>query len=83
VTAEATAIVVTAALAFLLNLPLGRWREKCRRYSPAWFAAIHASIPVIVGLRIGLRIPWAWAPLFIGLAVLGQWWGGRTGKPSG
>jgi len=82
VTAETTAILATAAFACLLNLPLGRWRARCRRYSFAWFVAIHASIPVIVGLRIGFGIPWGWAPLFVGAAVVGQLSGGRAGPTS-
>jgi hypothetical protein len=76
-----TEIIVTAALAFFLNVPLGLWRVRCRRYSAEWFAAIHASIPVIVGLRIAFEVPWAWAPLFVSLAVAGQWIGGRISAP--
>ena len=80
-TAETTALFATAAIALLANLPLGRWRARCPRYSVAWFVAIHASIPAIVGMRIGFGIPWVWAPLFFGLAVLGQLVGGR-GRPT-
>ena len=74
---EAVVIMAIAALAFLVNLPLGRLRARCRKYSVAWFAAIHASIPVIVILRVWQDVPWAWAPLFVACAVTGQWLGGR------
>ena len=74
---EAVVIMAIAALAFLVNLPLGRLRARSRKYSVAWFAAIHASIPVIVILRVWQDVPWGWAPLFVLCAVSGQWLGGR------
>jgi len=74
---EGTWIVVIAVVAFLVNLPLGRWRSRCRKLGPAWFTAVHASIPLIVVLRIWRGVPWAWAPFFVACAVAGQWLGGR------
>jgi len=74
---DTVGILLTAAVAFLANLPLGRLRTRCRRYGLPWFVAIHASIPLIVLLRVGLSIPWAWAPLFVAFAAAGQYLGGR------
>lgn len=54
------------------NVPLGIWRRGLRRFSPAWFLAIHASIPLLVAMRLALvRANWV-IPPEIGLAVVGQ-----------
>jgi hypothetical protein len=37
-----------------------------------WWLMIHASIPLIIPLRIWLDTPTFAIPLFIGLAVVGQ-----------
>jgi hypothetical protein len=62
--------------AFGLNVPLGAWRVRCRKFSLAWFVAIHASIPAIVATRLALGIGWSWVPVLIATAVLGQLTGG-------
>lgn len=48
---------LNALFSLVINLPFGYWRAGCRKFSLAWFSAIH--IPVI--LTIALR-------LFIGVA---------------
>ena len=59
------------------NVPLGMWRRRLRRFSPAWFLAIHASIPVLVAMRL-VFVPAYWViPPEIGLAVVGQLVGSR------
>ncbi|SHK11612.1 hypothetical protein [Desulforamulus aeronauticus] len=63
---------VTLTTAFLVNLPLGRWREKTRKFSPAWFMAVHLSIPLIIGLRHHFHLALSIIPFTIGSAVLGQ-----------
>jgi len=64
-------------VALLLNVPLGYIREGCRKFSFAWFFWIHASIPLLIFLRIKLQIsPW-FIPVSIALAVLGQLVGSR------
>ena len=59
------------------NVPLGMWRRRLRRFSPAWFVAIHASIPVLVAMRLAF-VPAYWVvPPEIALAVAGQLVGAR------
>ncbi len=70
-------IIVIAAASFLLNIPLGRWKTRYRKFSFMWFLLIHASVPVIIAFRIGFNVNNAFIPLFIVLAVLGQFVGGR------
>ena len=73
-------ILLVSALCFLLNVPLGRWREHTRKFSWQWFLAVHASIPFIIALRIGLHLHPIAIPSNIASAVLGQLVGARFGK---
>jgi hypothetical protein len=60
-----------------INVPLGMWRRRLRRFSPAWFVALHASIPVLVAMRI-IFVPEYWViPPEMALAVAGQLVGAR------
>ncbi|MDO8690059.1 MAG: hypothetical protein Q7R39_08640 [Dehalococcoidia bacterium] len=70
-------ISVTLVLAVLMNVPLGLWRANLVRFSWQWFLAIHASIPVLVGIRLILGLGWTVAPLALAAAVLGQFLGTR------
>jgi hypothetical protein len=59
------------------NALLGIWRSGLRRFSPAWFVAIHASIPLLIAMRLVLiRTLWV-IPPEIGLAFVGQFVGAR------
>jgi hypothetical protein len=73
--AYALALVVT----FLINVPFGRWRASVRKFSPAWFVAVHAAVPVVVALRFVLGLPFRWAafPLFVAAYFGGQTVGAR------
>ena len=75
-------IVLVSLVCFLLNLPLGMMRERARRFFPEKFLWIHASIPLIIWLRIALQLHWIAIPLNIAAAVLGQLIGGRFSKTS-
>ena len=72
-------LLVTLAIAFAVNLPLGFWRAGLRKYSWQWFLAIHLSIPVVVAVRIGLGVPLWYIPLVIAVAAGGQLLGGMAG----
>lgn len=71
-------IFLVSALCFLINVPLGRWREHTRKFSWQWFVAIHASIPLIIALRMWLHLHPIAIPFNIAAAVLGQLVGGRS-----
>jgi hypothetical protein len=70
---------VLLVLAFGANLPLGWWRRYQRRFSPAWFFAIHASIPVLIATRFAFGISYWIIPAEIAAAVAGQVAGSRLG----
>ncbi|MDR2083912.1 MAG: hypothetical protein LBP67_02830 [Bacteroidales bacterium] len=70
-------IVIVSLISFISNIILGRYRTKFRKMSLMWWIMIHASIPFIIPLRIWLGTPNIAIPLFIGLAIAGQFIGSR------
>ena len=64
---------------FLVNVPFGWWRAGTRKFSPAWFVAVHAAVPVVVAVRAALDLPFRWAvfPLFVVAYFAGQTAGAR------
>lgn len=70
-------IVAVSLLAFLVNIPLGRWRTRYRKMSLPWWLIVHASVPVILAFRLWLGTPRLFIPLFIAIAILGQFIGVR------
>lgn len=71
---------LVAALVLVVNLPFGFWRAGLRRLSLPWFVAVHAPVPVVVGLRwaSGLGFRWETLPLFVAAYFGGQLLGGRV-----
>jgi hypothetical protein len=68
------------ALAILaINLPFGFWRAGLRKLSPRWFVAVHAPVPLAIGLRwyTGLPFRLLTLPLFVAAFFAGQFLGGR------
>lgn len=69
-------VLGVSAVSLLVNIPMGRMRERSKKFSWQWIAWVHASIPLIIALRIWLKLP-LWAiPLNIAAAVVGQFVGG-------
>jgi len=68
-----------AAIILLLNVPFGIWRAGVRRFSVPWFVAVHAPVPLAIGLRIGSGLGWRIAalPVFVAAYCAGQFLGGR------
>lgn len=64
-------------VSFLINIPLGYIRENCPKFSFKWLFWIHASIPLIVYLRLVLHTSKLFIPAAIILAILGQIIGSR------
>ena len=72
-------LLAVAAATLLLNLPFGFWRAGVRKFSLAWFLAVHAPVPLIVGMRFAAGLGWRLAtfPVLIGAFFGGQLLGGR------
>lgn len=73
-------ILAVSVICLLVNIPLGMMRERSRKFSIQWILWIHASIPLIIALRIGLHLHWIAIPINIASAVLGQFIGGVPEK---
>ena len=73
-------ILVVSLVCLLVNIPMGRMRERSRKFSWQWILWIHASIPLIIALRIGLKLHPIAIPINIASAVLGQFIGGAPEK---
>lgn len=70
-------ILIVSVISLLTNILLGKYRTRFRKMSLMWFVMIHASIPLIIPLRIWLDTPSLAIPLFIALAVTGQLLGSK------
>ena len=70
---------IVAAAVFILNVPFGYWRAGVRKFSLAWFLAIHLPIPLIILLRIysGLGFRLITFPVIIAAYFAGQFAGTR------
>ena len=68
-----------ALAVLLINLPFGFWRAGARRFTLSWFLAVHAPVPLVVGLRVVAGLGWRLSTfLFLAGAFLaGQLLGGR------
>jgi ferrochelatase len=64
-------------VAFLANIPLGYIRANCPKFSFRWFFWIHASIPLIIFMRLTVGTSKWFIPVCIFLAIAGQIIGGR------
>lgn len=70
-------ILIVSVVSLIANIFLGRYRVRYRKMSFMWLLMIHASIPLIIPLRIWLETPRVASFLFIGLAAAGQVIGAR------
>ena len=73
-------ILVVSIVCLLVNIPLGRMRERARKFSWQWILWVHASITLIILMRIGLQLHPVAIPINIASAVLGQFIGGAPEK---
>lgn len=69
-------MLLVSVVCVLVNIPLGMMRERSRKFSIRWIFWIHASIPLIILLRLWLALHPLAIPVNIAAAVLGQFLGG-------
>jgi hypothetical protein len=70
----------TVAIAVLLiNLPFGFWRAGVKKFTVPWFVAVHAPVPLVIGLRLLAGIGWrlSTVPILVAAFATGQFVGGR------
>lgn len=73
-------ILIVSVISLLVNIPMGMMRERYPKFSWQWIAWIHASIPLIIFLRIALHLPVIAIPINIAAAVIGQLIGAAPAK---
>jgi hypothetical protein len=63
----------------LLNMPFGFWRKGVKKFSLAWFLAVHIPVPLAIGIRYLAGVGWnpSTLPFFIIAFLAGQFLGGR------
>jgi hypothetical protein len=68
-----------ALAVLLINLPFGYWRAGVRRFTLSWFLAVHAPVPLVVGLRVVAGVGWrlSTVPVLASAFLVGQLLGGR------
>ncbi|GFP82833.1 hypothetical protein PHJA_000426400 [Phtheirospermum japonicum] len=71
-------ILVIGALGMAANIPLGVWREHTEKFSPSWFAAVHAAVPFIAMIRKSVLMPKTAMAFTIAASILGQVIGSRA-----
>ncbi len=68
-----------AIAVLVVNLPFGFWRAGVRRFTLPWFLAVHAPVPLVVGLRVLSGLGWqpSTIPVLASMFFAGQFFGGR------
>lgn len=77
---SSTTTWAVAGFILVVNLPFGFWRAGARRFTPSWFLAVHAPVPLAVGARLLVGVGWRLGllPLFVGAYFAGQFLGGKA-----
>jgi hypothetical protein len=72
-------LLAAAAVVAALNLPFGFWRAGAEKFSLRWVVAVHAPVPLVVGIRLLSGLGWQFItfPVLIGAFFTGQFVGGR------
>lgn len=72
-----------AVIILIVNIPFGYWRAGTKKFTTAWFGAVHLPIPVVVATRLffGLGLHLTTFPIFVGAYFTGQMLGGKL-RPS-
>jgi hypothetical protein len=67
-----------APIVLLINVPFGYWRARSRKFSLAWFAAVHVPVLIAIALRLALGIAFRLSvlPLYVLAFAAGQATGG-------
>ncbi len=74
-----TTLAIIAVVVLAVNVPFGFWRAGARRFSLPWLLAVHAPVPLVVGLRVMSGLGWQLSsiPALVGAFFVGQLLGGR------
>jgi hypothetical protein len=75
-------IFYTCLATIIINLPFGYLRGGLQKFSPCWFIAIHAPVPLVILIREfhKLELTWSLAPFLLGSYFIGQFLGKKLWK---
>jgi hypothetical protein len=76
---DTVAYLLAIGVTFVINAPFGYWRAGARKFSPQWFVAVHAAVPLVIAVRFALDLPFRWSmfPFFVAAYFGGQFAGSR------
>lgn len=74
---QAAFLLLLLVGAFAISIPFGMWRARTKKFSPAWFLAIHLPVPFLFLARTALGLSILVVPLAIAASVAGQIVGAR------
>lgn len=72
-------LLTVACAVAVLNIPFGFWRAVTRRFTLHWFLAVHAPVPIVIGLRLAAHLEWRIATVAVLMVAFfaGQFVGGK------
>lgn len=78
-TVPVSTLWLVALAVLVLNLPFGFWRAGVPKFTLPWIVAVHAPVPLVVGLRLAAGLGWRFTtfPVLVGAFFVGQLAGGR------
>ena len=53
-------LLLVGLAVFVINVPFGYWRANVSRFSAQWFFAIHFPVLIVIALRFGTHLGFAW-----------------------
>jgi hypothetical protein len=76
---DTVAYLAALAVTVIINVPFGYWRAGVCKFSPQWFMAVHAAVPMVIAMRFAFGLPFRWSmfPLFVAAYFGGQFAGSR------
>lgn len=65
-------LIIVLLVSVGLNIPLGMWRARTKKYSLSWFISIHLAVPLIYLLRVSTGLAYWTIPIFVASSLFGQ-----------
>ena len=53
-------LLLVSLAVLVINIPFGYWRANVKKYSLQWILAIHIPVVIVIGLRFGTHLGFAW-----------------------
>lgn len=73
-------LIIVELVSFGLNIPLGMWRVRTKKFSLSWFISIHIAMPIIYFLRVSQSLGYWTIPISIVFSIIGQLMGGSLSE---